>query len=52
MSNEMTKVQDFPSMPQYQMVTNRNESWVAVTLTRSNEDGSKTQVQAIAPKVR
>lgn len=52
MSKKTSKVQDFPSMPQYRMTTNRNESWVAVTLTRSNEDGSKTQVQAIEPKLK
>jgi hypothetical protein len=44
--------QDFAPLPQYSQTTTKNESWVNVTLTRSNPDGSKSQVATILPKAK
>ena len=42
--------QDFQPLPTYQQTTTQNESWVNVTLTKTDSDGSTTQVFFIAKK--
>ncbi len=44
--------QDFAHLPSYSQTTTKNESWVNVTLTRTDPDGSKSQVLAIVPKAK
>ena len=43
---------DFAPLPTYTQTTIKNESWVNVTVIRTDPDGSKSQVLAIAPKVK
>jgi hypothetical protein len=43
---------DFAPLPQYKESTTKNESWVNVTLTRTDPDGSKSQVATILPKAK
>jgi hypothetical protein len=49
MSNQS---QDFAPLPQYSQTTTKNESWVNVTVTRTDPDGSKSQVLTIVPKAK
>jgi hypothetical protein len=49
----MTKTaqnQDFHPLPQYSQSTTQNQSWVNVTLTKTDSDGSTTQVFFLAKK--
>jgi hypothetical protein len=48
----MTQQQDFPNLPTYRETTNSNESWVVVTLTKTDSDGSTTQTTVIEAKPR
>ena len=41
--SQTTTVQDFAPLPTYQQTTNSNEIWIAVTITRTDPDGSITQ---------
>ena len=43
---------DFAPLPTYTQTTIKNESWVNVTVIRTDPDGSKSQVLAIAPKAK
>jgi hypothetical protein len=49
MSNQS---QDFAPLPQYVETTAKNKSWVNVTLTKIEADGTRTQTIAIAPKAK
>lgn len=42
--------QDFQPLPQYSQITTQNESWVNTTLTRTDPDGSRSQVFFLAKK--
>ena len=42
--------QDFQPLPEYTQTQASNETWVNVTLTRTDPDGSRTQVSFIAKK--
>lgn len=44
------KNDDFKPLPTYQETSNSNGSWVQVTLTRTDSDGTKTQVSSIVSK--
>ncbi len=41
------KNQDFQPLPQYSQSISTNESWVAITTTRIDPDGSTTQRVAL-----
>jgi hypothetical protein len=41
------KNQDFQPLPQYSQSISTNESWVAITTTRKDPDGSITQRVAL-----
>jgi hypothetical protein len=43
---------DFAPLPTVTQSTNSNQSWVVVTLTKDNPDGSRSQTTAIAAKPR
>lgn len=45
-----TPEKDFAPLPQYTQSTVKNESWVVVTITRTDGDGSVTQTSAIVSK--
>ena len=45
-----TQNQDFQAQPSYEQTTKSNETWVNVTLTKTDPDGSRTQVSFIAKK--
>jgi hypothetical protein len=47
---QTTPNQDFQPLPQYTQTTTQNQSWVNVTLKRSDPDGSVSQVFFIAKK--
>jgi hypothetical protein len=49
MSNQS---QDFAPLAQYSQTTTKNESWVNVTVTRTDPDGSLSQVATILPKAK
>ena len=42
--------QDFTPLPIYQETSTSNGSWVNVTLTKTEPDGSKTQTSTIVSK--
>jgi hypothetical protein len=42
--------QDFAPLPIYQETSTSNGSWVNVTLTKTEPDGSKTQTSTIVSK--
>lgn len=44
------KNDDFAPLPTYKESTKSNDSWVNVTLTRTNSDGSTTQTSTIVSK--
>ena len=44
------KTDDFQPLPQYEETFTSNSSWVNVTLTRTDPDGSKTQTSTIVSK--
>jgi len=44
--------QDFAPLPQYDQKLTKNESWINLTLTRSDSDGNKSQVLIIVPKIK
>lgn len=44
--------QDFAPLPQYDQTTVKNDSWVNVTVTRTDPDGSTTQTSTILPKAK
>jgi hypothetical protein len=46
----MSKQQDFAPLPTYQETSTSNGSWVNVTITKTESDGSKTQVSNIVSK--
>ena len=46
----MTKQKDFEPLPTYQETSTSNGSWFNVTLTKTEPDGSKTQVSNIVSK--
>jgi hypothetical protein len=48
--SQTTQEQDFQPLPQYSQTTVQNESWVNVTLTRTDSDGSIAQTFFIAKK--
>jgi hypothetical protein len=48
--SQTTPEQDFQPLPTYKETTTQNNSWVAVTLTRTDSSGSVSQVQVIAAK--
>lgn len=41
---------DFPALAQYSQTTTKNDSWVNVTVTKTESDGTVTQVSSIVPK--
>lgn len=45
-----TRNDDFAPLPQYTETSTSNQSWVNVTLTKTESDGTTTQVSAIVPK--
>jgi hypothetical protein len=47
-----SQAQDFAPLAQYSQTTTKNESWVNVTVTRTDSDGSKSQVATILPKTK
>ena len=48
--SQPTTDKDFQPLPQYSQTTTQNDSWVNVTLTKTDSDGSTTQVFFIAKK--
>jgi hypothetical protein len=48
----MSNQQDFAPLPTYQETSTSNQSWVNVTVIRTDPDGSKSQVLTIAPKAK
>ncbi|NEP60698.1 MAG: hypothetical protein F6K31_27505 [Symploca sp. SIO2G7] len=40
---QTTTVQDFAPLPQYSQTKTSNQTWVNVTTTRTDHDGSTTQ---------
>lgn len=42
--------QDFQPLPEYTQSSKSNETWVNITLTKTDSDGSRTQVSFIAKK--
>jgi len=44
--------QVFLPLPIYTQTITKNENWVNVTITRTDPDGSKSQVLTIAPKLK
>lgn len=48
--SQVQQNQDFQPLPQFTQTTTKNESWVNVTLTKTESDGSKTQTFFIAKK--
>lgn len=48
--SQSTKNQDFQPLPEYSQSQASNATWVNVTLTRTDVDGSRTQVLFIAKK--
>ncbi len=49
MSNQS---QDFAPLPIYKETSTSNTAWVNVTVTRTDPDGSKSQVATILPKAK
>jgi hypothetical protein len=47
-----SQLPDFAPLPSYSQTTTKNESWVNVTVTRTDPDGSKSQVLTIVPKAK
>jgi hypothetical protein len=45
-----TQNQDFQPLPQYTQTTTKNESWVNVTVTKVEFDGTRTQTSSIISK--
>jgi hypothetical protein len=45
--SQTTQNQDFQPLPQYSQSISTNESWVAITTTRKDPDGSITQRVAL-----
>jgi hypothetical protein len=43
---------DFAPLPSYSQTTTKNESWINVTVTRTDPDGSLSQVATILPKAK
>ena len=50
MSSQSQQNQDFQPLPTYKETTTQNANWVNVTVTRTDSDGSKSQVFFIAKK--
>lgn len=50
MSSRTQQNQDFQPLPTYTQTTTKNESWVNVTLTKTDSDGTVTQTFFIAKK--
>jgi hypothetical protein len=50
LKSQYSPAQDFQPLPTYTQTTTQNESWVNVTITRDNGDGSKSQVSFIEKK--
>ncbi len=48
----LMKTEDFAPLPTVTQSTNSNQSWVVVTLTKDNPDGSRSQTTAIEAKPR
>jgi hypothetical protein len=48
--SQATQSQDFQPLPTYKETTTQNASWVNVTLTRTDSDGSISQTFFIAKK--
>jgi hypothetical protein len=42
--------QDFQPLPQYTESSASNQTWIAVTLTKTESDGTVTQTSKIIPK--
>ncbi len=47
---QSTAVQDFQPLPQYNQVKIHNQTWISVTTTRIDPDGSTTQRSQIISK--
>jgi hypothetical protein len=50
--SQQTPNQDFQPIPTYSQTTQQNDSWVVVTMTKDNPDGSRSQTTAIEAKPR
>ncbi len=48
--SQATQNQDFQPLPSYTQTKVTNDSWVNITLTKIDSDGSKSQVLIIAAK--
>ena len=48
----LMKTEDFPPIPTVSQSTASNQSWVVVTTTKTDSDGSRSQTTAIAAKPR
>jgi|GEM_PF-1337760 len=48
--DQLTQYQDFQPLPQYNQVKTQNQTWVSVTTTRIDPDGSTTQHLKIISK--
>ena len=48
--SQPTQDQDFQPLPQYNQVKTHNQTWVSVTTTRIDPDGSTTQHSQIISK--
>jgi hypothetical protein len=49
--SHQTQNQDFQPLTQYDQSLVKNESWVNVTVTKTDSDGSKSQVSTILPTI-
>jgi hypothetical protein len=47
----MNNQQEFQPLTQYDQSLTKNESWINVTVTKTDPDGSKSQVSTILPTV-
>ncbi len=50
LKSQYSPIQDFQPLPSYTQTKVTNDSWVNITLTKIDSDGSKSQVLIIAAK--
>ena len=48
--NPLTAKEDFAPLPTYKETSTSNSSWVKVTVTKTESDGSTTQIINLVPK--
>jgi hypothetical protein len=48
--SQMKTDTEFPAIPSYTQSITQNQSWINITLTKVDSDGSKSQVLILAAK--